>query len=105
MEEKKQNGDEKRREYWRRHIDGCRESGLSYAEYARGHDLKESAFSYWRRRLSDSSGEKSGFVELKVSTRKTEGVEIVLRNQIRISVGTDFDEAVLRKLIGVLESI
>ena len=105
MEENKKKDDRQRREFWSRHIDECRTSGLSYAEYARGRDLKESAFSYWRRRLSDSSGEKSGFVELKVSTRKTEGVEIVLRNQIRISVGTDFDEAVLRKLIGVLESI
>ena len=102
----KMNGDERRRiEFWQHHIGECRRSGLSYAEYARGNDLKESAFGYWRRKLSESCGEESGFVELKVSGQRMSGIEIVLRNQMRISVASDFDEATLRKLIGVLQSL
>ena len=105
MEEKRKSGDEKRREFWSRHIAECRASGLSYAEYARGHNLKESAFSYWRKRLSESSREKSALVELKVSASTTRGIEIILGNQMRVCVSSDFDEAVLRKLIGVLGSV
>ena len=104
MEEKK-NGDGKRREFWSRHIDECRISGLSYAEYSRRHDLKESGFSYWRKRLSESSREKSALVELKVSASTTRGIEIILGNQMRVCVSSDFDEGVLRKLIGVLGSV
>ena len=82
-----------------------RRSGLSYAEYARRHELKESTFAYWRKRLSRSSLGKSVFVELKVSTNKTSGIEIILQNRIRLGVGSDFDKAVLKKLVGVLESV
>lgn len=103
--EKKKGDDQQRIEFWRHHVSECRGSGLSYAEYARRNDLKESAFGYWRKRLSESSPEKPAFVELKVSARETGGIEIVLRNSIRIRVGSDFDETMLKKLIGVLESL
>ena len=96
---------DQRMEFWVHHISECRESDLSYAEYARRNELKESTFYYWRKRLSESSAEKIGFVELKVSGHRTEGIEIVLRNHIRISVCSDFDEMILKKLIGVLESV
>ena len=102
----KMNGDDRRRiEFWQHHISECRRSGLSYAEYARGNDLKESAFVYWRRKLSECSGQESEFVELKVSGREASGIEIVLRNHIRIGVGLDFNETTLKKLIGVLRSL
>ena len=103
----KRKGDEERRgvDFWRHHIDECRESGLSYAEYARRNGLKGSAFGYWRKRLAESSVEKPAFVELKMSAPTKSGIEIVLRNRIRIRVVSDFDEAVLGKLIGVLESV
>ena len=103
----KKRGDDQRRgiEFWQHHLAECRKSGLSYAEYARHNDLKGSAFGYWRKKLSEYSGEKNAFVELKVPAHTKSGIEIVLRNRIRIRVVSDFDEAVLGKLIGVLESV
>ena len=103
--EKKRGDDQRRIEFWQHHIAECLESGLSYAEYARRNDLKGSAFGYWRGRLSESSPKEPAFVELKVSTHTKSGIEIVLRNRIRIRVVSDFDETVLGKLIGVLESV
>ena len=105
MEQSKKHLAEQRREIWLRHIAECRESGLSYAEYARRHDLKESAFCYWRQRLSESSGQKPAFVELKVRASGMSGIEIILPNQIRISLSSDFDEKVLERLIGMLGSV
>ncbi len=104
MGKSKKDHDEQRNEFWRRHIAGCLESGLNYAEYARRHELKGSTFTYWRKRLSRSSPDNPAFVELKVSDSKPNDIEITLRNQIRVCVGSDFDETVLKKLIGVLES-
>ena len=105
MEQSKKDHDEQRNEFWWRHIAECRESGLSYAEYSRRHELKGSSFAYWRKRFLESSSEKSAFVELKVSASTRSGIEIILANQIRVCVGSDFDEAVLKKLIGVLETV
>ncbi len=100
---KKKAGDP--REFWARHLADYRRSGLSYAEYCRRHDLTESAFGYWRRKLSASPQGKPAFVELKVAAADPGGIEIILRNQIRVAVDSDFDKALLVRLIGVLEAI
>ena len=105
MEGAKGNHAEERREFWGRHIAECRGSGLSYAEYCRRHDLAESTFTYWRKRFSVAQQGRSGFVELKVSAHKRSDIEIILRNQIRLSVCSDFDEVLLKKLIGVVETV
>ncbi len=105
MGQSKRDLSKQRKEVWRRHIAECRESGLSYAEYARRHELKESAFCYWRQRLSGSSGQKPAFVELKVSESRTSGIEIIFGNQMRVSLSSDFDEKVLERLIGMLGSV
>ena len=94
-----------RREFWAKHLSDSDESGLSYAEYCRRHDLKESTFAYWRRRLLAAQQGRSEFVELKVSAHKKSDIEIILRNQLRLSVNSGFDETVLKKLIGVLGSV
>ncbi len=94
-----------RRGSWAEHLSDCHESGLSYAEYCRGHDLAESTFAYWRRKLLAAQQGRSEFVELKVSTHRRSDIEIILRNQIRLNVNSDFDETVLKKLIGVLGSV
>lgn len=91
------------REYWKRHLADCRRSGLTYAEYCRRHELTESAFGYWRKKLSAVSEEKREFVELRVIAGDPARIEIVLRNQIRLVVHSDFDEAQLLRLVEVLE--
>jgi len=90
--------------FWRRHIAECGRSGLSYAEYCRRRDLSESAFGYWRKKLSAESEGKSEFIELKVRTGDPLGIEITLRNQIRVVVHSDIDKASLLRLIEVLEA-
>ncbi len=94
-----------RRGFWAEHLSDCHQSHLSYAAYCRRHDLAESTFAYWRRRLLAAQQGRSEFVELKVSAHKRSDIEVILRNQIRLSVNSDFDETVLKKLIGVLGSV
>ena len=103
MEESMSDGS--RRGFWAEHLSDCHESGLSYAAYCRRHDLKESTFAYWRRRLLAAQQGRSEFVELKVSAGKRSDIEIILRNQLRLSVCSDFDEVLLKKLIGVVETV
>jgi len=103
--EKRSIDDQQRTRFWQDHIAECKKSGLSYAEYARRHELKDGAFGYWRKKLSESSKQEPEFVELKVSGREKSGIEIVLGDHIRISVDSDFDETTLKKLIGVLQSL
>lgn len=38
--------------FWKPHLDGWRDSGLSQAAYCRQHSLSLKCFAYWRRTLS-----------------------------------------------------
>ena len=105
MAGKKKNRIENRDEFWRQHLTACRKSGLSYAEYCRRNDLIESAFGYWRKKIVVRPNGRSGFVELRVSPGVSGSIEVILRNQIRLVMGPDFDEGVLSKLVRVLESV
>ena len=101
----KRNKVEERDRFWRQHLLACRRSGLSYAEYCRRNELKESAFGYWRKRISADRRDRSGFVEVKISPTAENGIQVILRNQVRLIIGEDFDEQVLKRLVGALESI
>ena len=105
MAVKKKNQVENRFEFWRQHMAACLRSGLSYAEYCRRNDLTESTFGYWRRRISTVNNGQSGFVELRVTPDTDSGIEVVLRNRVRLTIVADFDESVLNKLVRVLESV
>ena len=38
--------------HWQQHIDAWRQSGGSQAQYCREHELDQSQFSYWKRKLA-----------------------------------------------------
>ena len=105
MAERAEKKPEDRMAYWRRHLAHCRRSGFTYAEYCRRHELTESAFGYWRKKLSAQAEEEPEFVELRVTPGDRAGIEIILRNEIRLVVHSDFDEAPLVKLVEVLEAL
>lgn len=46
-------------DFWRKHVDGWQESGLSQAEYCRQHKLSVGAFWHWKRRYLDQGEEPS----------------------------------------------
>ena len=45
-----------KRQYWEAKISRWKESGMSQAEYCRGHDLKIKTFSYWLRKFRNILG-------------------------------------------------
>ena len=102
---KKNKDQRKREEFWKRHISGCRVSGLSYSEYARNHNLKKNTFYYWRKRLSGHTENQTAFVEIKIPTQTERRIQIILRNKIRINIASGVDCAVLKELVGILESV
>jgi hypothetical protein len=54
---KRQIAQEEKVRFWQGHIRGWRESGISQVGYCREHGLKETAFTYWKGKLTqDRSG-------------------------------------------------
>lgn len=54
-----------RRDYWRKHLENWRQSGLSQQEYCREHNVGYSTFCRWKKRLGNAvSGCASHLVEV-----------------------------------------
>lgn len=82
-------------EFWKPHVVGWRDSGLSQAAYCRQHGLDLKRFAYWRRTLGP---ERAGaalpaLVPIVVSDAPIadDRVEVRLPNglQVRLSAGVD----------------
>jgi hypothetical protein len=95
-------------DFWRSHIVGWRESGLSQREYCQRNVLSKNALGWWRTKLSrQTSGEvrlvpvpflKSAICRNRISA----GLTLVLGNHYRIEVGNDFHAPTLVKLLKTL---
>ncbi len=52
---KRQIATEEKQCFWQNHIQGWRERGINQADYCREHELKETAFTYWKGKLTQES--------------------------------------------------
>ena len=95
-------------DFWRSHIAGWRESGLTKQEYCRQHGVSKSALGWWRTKLArQTAGEvtlvpvpflKSAIARRHIST----GLTLVLGNHYRLEVGDDFHAPTLIRLLKTL---
>jgi len=87
-------------EEWRKRFLQQERSGASVSSWCKQHDISANQYFYWRKRLSDrSESEEAGkFIRLA----KGEPVELIVSDNICIRVPANFDEASLKRLLGVL---
>lgn len=84
-----------RQEYWRQHLDRCRQSSLSKVAYCRKHGLTYHQMMYWQKRLvpTDSTlkvgqnQESSGFIPvvLDAQSPSAPSLSITLPNGLTIA--------------------
>ncbi|MEZ8968447.1 hypothetical protein BCT86_14585 [Vibrio breoganii] len=61
-------------QHWQHHIDAWQQTQLSQAQYCRSHQLDQSQFSYWKRKVlgaSHTSTVSSQFTIAQVETQHT----------------------------------
>jgi len=96
---------------WQAHITAQKKSGLSRAEYCRQHQLSYHAATYWNRRLSKTTSQKTTLVpvtfasSIKIdSAPATRSVlKVILPNKIAVEVDDNFSPTTLTKLLMTLE--
>jgi len=97
--------------YWQAHIRKLHESGLSRAEYCRQQKLSYHAFTYWHRKLANSSSGTGALVPVPVQkiirqsmiTPQGAGVKIIIGNGVAIEVAERFSSSALNQVLSVLE--
>lgn len=83
----------------RHHIEACKASGMYVEQYCDLHQIKPSAYFYWRKKLMGSSKADTGaFIQLQVPS-STCGVEVVFANGVRIHFASQVSADYLKQLI------
>jgi transposase-like protein len=59
---------EQRRRFWRQHVEGWQQSGLSQIAYCRSHDLKVQQFYRWRRRIMAAAPRPVSFLPVTIAS-------------------------------------
>ena len=102
---------EQLRQYWREHINACREAGESGAAYCQRHQLSYHRFIYWRRKFADQdqtaqlpvANESGGFARV-LSERgiPSSGLSLALPNGLVIQDINENTVDLVRPLLAVL---
>lgn len=108
---------------WSQVLEEWRPTGLDGAAFCRERGLSVSAFRYWKQEIArrqrrrqaqraaaEASRNAMRLVPVRLLEPTTGGpapapVEIVLRGGRVVRIGSDFDPAMLEKLVGTLEAI
>ena len=97
-------------QYWRGHIDACRDSESSGAAYCQLHQLAYHRFNYWRRKFQtlDSQAqltpcESTGFARVLANhSELPTGLSLALPNGLVIQDIGETNVGVVRQLLAVL---
>jgi len=97
-----------RADRWIAHVQQWRKSCLGKTKYCREHGLALSTFQYWLTKTRPSSGGESlsppVIVLLPFSlVPKTPSIGLMISSHYAQDIPADFDEAVLSRLLSVLE--
>jgi hypothetical protein len=101
---------DQRSQYWRGHIDACRDSGSSGAAYCQLHQLVYHRFNYWRRKFQARASraqlkpcEPTGFARVLASRSELPtGLSLALPNGLVIQDIGETNVGVVRQLLAIL---
>jgi hypothetical protein len=90
-------------QHWQHHIDAWQQTQLSQAQYCRSHQLDQSQFSYWKRKVlgaSHTSTVSSQFTIAQVETQHTTStLSVTLPNGVLIDGVDEMNAHVALKLL------
>lgn len=93
------------RDYWQQHYQSLKGSGISQREYCRQNNLGYWTFNKWKR-LFDQENTSTSLQQLPVKYHsvKSERLEIILQDNLKISIPDDFSEKALKKIMSALRN-
>jgi len=95
-------------EYWKRHVTGWQQSGLTRAAYCEKHSLSLQTFAYWRKRLKTNTPAVTLVqIPAKMSPLQSESspLRIEFSNGVTIVTPDGFNESTLASVIEVVRRL
>lgn len=103
---------EKKRAFWKQHIERWQSSNQTQKDYCSQHELSPHQFTYWKKRFIQADNGIT-FVPLKIrrsvqsgaSMQPASSMRINIGRDLQIEIGADFDAHLLRRLITTLRTV
>jgi hypothetical protein len=96
----------RKQEEWCDRVRRWRASGLTGGDFAEREGVNEATLRHWAWKFGQQGKSEEGpaFVEVVAPVPSRGELEVVVHDDLRIRVPTDFDETTLRRLLAVVES-
>ena len=103
---------DKKRSFWKQHIEDWRSSGLTQIAYCHQHELRPHQFTYWKKRFVQTDTGIT-FVPLKIRRSvqtapdpcSLSTLRLTVGRDLQIEIGADFDSQLLHRLITTLRAV
>lgn len=96
---------DQKRQYWQEQDEACRRSGLTRAEYCKGHNLNVKTFAYWRHRLKAEAAVPVRLVQLPTTVQQPSTAVRLVVNGCGIEVADGFNARTLAEVVTVLRRL
>ena len=94
-----------RENFWKDKISAWEKSGLNQSEFCKQNNIDKQLFSKWKIRISKNNG--NNFVQIPFKIEKDfsslSEIELIIKEQYKIKVQSNFDPETLKKLIKTIE--
>jgi len=110
-EQTKEEKNKERKEFWRSHIKGWEESGLTQIEYCNRHELSRHRFTYWKCKRDKESRPVTFMpifqnpMQSYPTTNQSIPINLIIRDRYRIEIGDGFSPHTLGQILHTLERV
>jgi hypothetical protein len=90
---------------WKTLVETLLQSGKSYKDFCKEHNIQVYQLQYWVHKDKPKRVESSSFAKVEIKRESANSMMKVWIRSVAIEIPIDFDEASLRRVIQVVDSI
>ncbi len=98
-----------RRKTWKKHLQACKDSGLTQKEYCRINNIAQNTFLYWKKQLGGQQSKSVSLVPLQIKSDflkfKSSPLCLTIDDRYKIEMNKGFDPETLFQVLTILKQV
>ncbi len=98
-----------RRKTWKKHLQACKDSGLTQKEYCRINNIAQNTFLYWKKQLGGQQSTSVSLVPLQIKSDvlkfQHSPLCLTIDDRYKIEMNKGFDPETLFQVLTVLKQV
>ncbi len=98
-----------KRKAWEKHIQACKESGLTQKEYCRINNIAQNTLLYWKKKFREQESAPVSLVPLQIKSdffkSKSSPLCLIIDDRYKIEINKKFDPGTLLQVLAVIKQL